>query len=218
MFDAVCDIRISSGATVSYNDCIGCDNELPSVDLADRASLISNAPAGSSPATTRRVRVDTVRALTAAARKCQGTRTQWARSTLEALSRPSRNLRSSDSPAVTEAVDSARHQTSPSADPRRPMYRHPTRTDQMLGPLGRRTPKGPISQCSWQISQSIWHSTVASQDSLCVGIQHYGGTGPCGAPCDAASGPRFRKLLSSVCAGFVSIAIQPLRCRRGSTS
>jgi hypothetical protein len=44
MFDAVCDIRISSGATISYNDFDGCDNELASADLADRASMISNAP------------------------------------------------------------------------------------------------------------------------------------------------------------------------------
>src|SRR6476620_1645156 len=65
MFDAVCDIRISSGATISYNDFGGCDNELPSADLADRASMISNAPAASSPATARRVQVETLRALTA---------------------------------------------------------------------------------------------------------------------------------------------------------
>jgi hypothetical protein len=118
MFDAVCDLRISSGATISYNDFVGCDNELPSADLADRASMISNAPAASSPATARRVQVETLRALTAVARKCQGTRTRWARSTLEALSRPSRNL-PSDSRDVTEGLASARHQTSPSADPRR---------------------------------------------------------------------------------------------------
>ena len=122
MLDAVCDIRISSGATISCNNLVGCANELPSVDLADRASMMSNAPTGSSRATARRVQVETLRALTAVARKCQGTRTQWARSTIKALSCLSRNLRS-DSRAVTEAVDSARHQTSPSADPRRPIYR-----------------------------------------------------------------------------------------------
>ena len=122
MFDAVCDIRIPSGATVNYNELIGRDTELPSVDLADRASMFSTAPAGSSPATVRRVQVENLRALTAVARKCQGTPTQWARSTLEALTRLSGSLRS-DSPAQTGAADSARHKRSPSAGPRRPIYR-----------------------------------------------------------------------------------------------
>jgi hypothetical protein len=118
MFDAVCDIRISSGATISYNDLVGCDNELPSADLADRASMISNAPPRLDPRQLDESKFETLRALTAVARKCQGTHTRWPRSTREALSRPSRNS-PSDSRNVTEGVASARHQTSPSADPRR---------------------------------------------------------------------------------------------------
>jgi hypothetical protein len=94
MLAAICDIQTSTGATrLATTLDLEHHPELSRVDQPDRASMIAGAAARSYSLTARRAGGDGLRALTAIARRCQGTRAQPDRSEPHPLNRASRTLR-----------------------------------------------------------------------------------------------------------------------------
>lgn len=120
---AICDSQTSTGATrLATTVDKERYQELSRLDQPHRAPIISSAPARPYSLAARPVGGDGLRALTAIARRCQGTRTQPYRSEPHPLNRASRTLRT-DSRTRADAVHNNRHQPTAPSQPRRAMYR-----------------------------------------------------------------------------------------------
>src|SRR5690242_16469178 len=89
---------------------------------SDRAAVIAGTAANTYSRTARRAGGEGLRALTAIVRRCQGTRTQLARSQPQALNRASRTP-GSDSPTRADTVLDTRKQPSAPGHPRRMTHR-----------------------------------------------------------------------------------------------
>jgi hypothetical protein len=120
---AICNSQISTGAT-GLATALDKERyqELSRLDQPHRPPMISGAPARSYSLAARRAGGDGSRALTAIARRCQGSRAQPDRSKPHALSPASPTL-PGDSRTRANALQHTRQQPTAPSHPRRAMYR-----------------------------------------------------------------------------------------------